>query len=111
MKRATLIFLFLLLQSSTSFAVGVTADPELTGAAPLPSVLTPQNGNVTDASGFDNTSPPPLFPSNSRMFGAQLFTGTSADSGASIGFNPNYVIGLGDTVQVRLWGHLPSTAR
>lgn len=104
MKRATLIFLFLLLQSSTSFAVGVTADPELTGAAPLPSVLTPQNGSAADASGFDNTPPPPLFPSNSRMFGAQLFTGTSADSGASIGFNPNYVIGLGDTVQVRLWG-------
>lgn len=104
MKRATLIFLFLLLQSNATFAVGVTADPELTGAAPPPSVLMPQNGNAADTSGFDNTPPSPQLPADSRMFGAQLFTGASADSGASIGFNPNYVIGLGDTVQVRLWG-------
>lgn len=38
------------------------------------------------------------------MFGAQLFNGNSADNGASVGFNPNYVISLGDTIQVRLWG-------
>lgn len=40
----------------------------------------------------------------SRMFGAQLFTAQNAEGGAGIAFNPNYVIGLGDTIQVRLWG-------
>ena len=26
------------------------------------------------------------------MFGAQLFNGTSADSGATVGFNPDYIL-------------------
>ncbi|EFG1825633.1 polysialic acid transporter, partial [Escherichia coli] len=40
----------------------------------------------------------------SRMFGAQLFNGTSADSGATVGFNPDYILNPGDSIQVRLWG-------
>lgn len=104
MKRAQCLFLLLLLQTGASFAVGVTANPELTGAAPLPSILNPQNTNAVATSGFDETPVPVPQATLSRMFGAQLFNGTSTNEGASIGFNPNYIVGLGDTIQVRLWG-------
>lgn len=104
MKRAQCLFLLLLLQTGVSFAVGVTANPELTGAAPLPSILNPQNTNTATTSGFDETPVPVPQTTLSRMFGAQLFNGTSTNEGASIGFNPNYIVGLGDTIQVRLWG-------
>lgn len=104
MKRAKCLFLLLLLQTGTSFAVGVTANPELTGAASLPSLINPQNTNNAATSGFDETPMPVPQAALSRMFGAQLFNGTSTNEGASIGFNPNYIVGLGDTVQVRLWG-------
>lgn len=38
-----------------------------------------------------------------RMFGAQLFGGTFRGT-LSLGFNPDYVIALGDRLVVRLWG-------
>lgn len=95
--------LFLLLTATSVNAVDLTTDPALTGAAPFPAPLVaPTAPNNTE--GFDNT-PAPIAPAPlSRMFGAQLFTAPGADSGTGIGFNPNYIIGLGDTVQVRLWG-------
>ncbi|MCE3270641.1 MAG: polysialic acid transporter [Ramlibacter sp.] len=37
------------------------------------------------------------------VFGANLFTGTFARAGATQ-FNPDYVVAIGDQVQVRLWG-------
>ncbi len=37
------------------------------------------------------------------VFGANLFTGAFAKQGASQ-FNPNYVVAVGDQIQVRLWG-------
>jgi protein involved in polysaccharide export with SLBB domain len=40
---------------------------------------------------------------NSSVFGAQLFTGSFAGSSAAL-FNPDYVISVGDQLQVRLWG-------
>ena len=40
---------------------------------------------------------------NSDIFGANLFTGAFARQGA-LQFNPDYVIAVGDKVQVRLWG-------
>lgn len=40
---------------------------------------------------------------NSDVFGAQLFTGAFARQGATQ-FNPNYVVAVGDSIQVRLWG-------
>ncbi len=58
-------------------------------------------------SGFDNTSPPAPPVVMSRMFGAQLFNGTSADSGATVGFNPDYILNPGDSIQVRLWVRSP----
>jgi protein involved in polysaccharide export with SLBB domain len=40
---------------------------------------------------------------NSDVFGAQLFTGSFAQQG-SMQFNPDYMIEIGDQIQVRLWG-------
>ena len=37
------------------------------------------------------------------VFGSNLFTGTFARAGATQ-FNPDYVVAIGDQVQVRLWG-------
>jgi protein involved in polysaccharide export with SLBB domain len=39
----------------------------------------------------------------SNVFGAQLFTGSFAQEGATQ-FNPDYVVAVGDAIQVRLWG-------
>jgi len=103
MKLVKSILVLSILLSCQVLAVGITADQQLTGAAALPEALVAKT-QTTDNSGFDNTPMPTPAPVLSRMFGAQLFTGTTADSGASIGFNPNYIIGLGDTIQIRLWG-------
>ena len=40
---------------------------------------------------------------NSDVFGAQLFTGSFAQAGATQ-FNPDYLIATGDQIQVRFWG-------
>jgi protein involved in polysaccharide export with SLBB domain len=40
---------------------------------------------------------------NSDVFGAHLFTGSFARQGSGQ-FNPNYVVTVGDSIQVRLWG-------
>ncbi|CAH6636623.1 polysaccharide biosynthesis/export family protein [Pseudocitrobacter vendiensis] len=103
MKLAKSVFLLVLLHAGQALATGVTADPELTGAAPLSPIINGQKSPEVN-NGFDNTPPMMEAPALSRMFGAQLFNGTSADSGTGIGFNPSYVISLGDTIQVRLWG-------
>lgn len=84
-------------------AVDISADPNLTNT-PMPDIISGQTQGAISSSGFDNTPPPRVAAVMSRMFGAQLFTPTTADSGTSIGFNPGYIIGLGDIVQVRLWG-------
>ena len=105
MKLLKSLLLLAAWQATTaSAALDINADPNLTGAAPLPSFLTGQQSQVQSSDGFDNT-PRPVAPAMmSRMFGAQLFNGTSADSGATVGFNPGYVLNPGDSIQVRLWG-------
>lgn len=103
MKLAKSVVLLAVLHVGQALATGVTADPELTGAAPLSPLISGQKSPAVN-NGFDNTPPMMESPALSRMFGAQLFNGTSADSGTSIGFNPSYVVSLGDTIQVRLWG-------
>ncbi|MDK1014990.1 polysaccharide biosynthesis/export family protein [Cronobacter sakazakii] len=97
-SSASLIFFCL---SACASALDLTADPALTGAAPI---LSSSSSAPVSADGFDNTPPPAPATVMSRMFGAQLFTAQNAEGGAGIAFNPNYVIGLGDTIQVRLWG-------
>jgi protein involved in polysaccharide export with SLBB domain len=46
---------------------------------------------------------------NSDVFGAQLFTGAFAGQGA-IQFNPDYLISIGDQLQVRMWGAFAADA-
>lgn len=103
MKLLKWICVALACQLAQANAVGISADPNLTGA-PMPDLLPGQNQQAVSSDGFDNSPPPASASVMSRMFGAQLFTSATADSGASIGFNPSYVIGLGDTIQIRLWG-------
>ncbi|WP_312982843.1 polysaccharide biosynthesis/export family protein [Atlantibacter sp.] len=103
MKLLKWICVALACQLAQANAVGINADPNLTGA-PMPDLLPGQNQPAVSSDGFDNSPPPASAALMSRMFGAQLFTSSTADSGASIGFNPSYVIGLGDTIQIRLWG-------
>lgn len=90
--------------AQASAAIDINADPKLTGAAPLTGILNGQQSDTQNMSGFDNTPPPTPPVVMSRMFGAQLFNGTSADSGATVGFNPDYILNPGDSIQVRLWG-------
>lgn len=90
--------------AQASAAIDINADPNLTGAAPLTGILNGQQSDTQNMSGFDNTPPPAPPVVMSRMFGAQLFNGTSADSGATVGFNPDYILNPGDSIQVRLWG-------
>lgn len=104
MKLLQSALVLLACHTASASAVSINADPSLTGAAPLPSLISGKTTDTSVASGFDDTPPPLPAVGISRMFGAQLFTATSAAGGDSIGFNPNYVIGLGDTIQVRLWG-------
>jgi len=69
------------------------ANPTAPGLAPSPgSVASPAN------SGFDYS--PNV---RSGIFGAKMFTGNFLQSTASL-FNPNYVVAIGDQLQVRLWG-------
>lgn len=103
MKLVKTLLVLSILQSCQVLAIDINADPQLTGAAGLPQLLAAKSQNANN-DGFDNTPIPPPEQPLSRMFGAQLFNGSTADSGSSIGFNPSYIIGLGDTIQIRLWG-------
>lgn len=102
-----LLKLFVLLAAgyaaSTSASIAINADQNLTGSAPSP-FLNSQSNSAVDNSGFDNTPVPITTAPVSRIFGAQLFNGTSANSGATVGFNPGYILNPGDSIQVRLWG-------
>lgn len=110
MKLVKTLLVLSILQSCQVLAIDINADPQLTGAAGLPQLLAAKSQNANN-DGFDNTPIPAPEQPLSRMFGAQLFNGSTADSGSSIGFNPSYIIGLGDTIQIRLWGRLTLTVR
>lgn len=104
-KQLKSVLLLLVCQTvNAASPTDITADPNLSGTAPLPSIISGKTDETQDASGFDNTPPPIVAAAPSRMFGAQLFSSISAASGVGLGFNPGYVIGLGDTIQIRLWG-------
>lgn len=67
--------------------------------------------NKTDIKTEEITNQPYLPPQatdykanlTSDVFGANLFTGAFAKQGATQ-FNPNYVVAVGDQIQVRFWG-------
>lgn len=105
MKLLKSVLLIIALQATSAQAVDLNADPNMTGAAPLPSIISGQTQKAYNDGQFYDPPPAAMPMVMSRMFGAQLFTSVSAaDSGSSIGFNPNYVVSLGDQIQVRLWG-------
>lgn len=118
MKLVKTILVLSILQSCQALAVGITADPELTSAAGLSQMLVAKAQNANTNDGFDNTPEPILAQPLSRMFGAQLFNGATADSGSSIGFNPSYIIGPGEIPfkfgyggRLILTARLPSTLK
>ena len=89
---------------------GSTAGVPAGSMATLPTIAGPSTGSNTP---LDVAAPhvtpggPPLFDYRvnlqSPAFGASMFTGAFARGSASQ-FNPDYVIGSGDRVVVRLWG-------
>lgn len=104
LTRATLVFCMLLMQltgahstSQQSIAADTTAVDAVRADANFP------NGNQgglngdLPASGFSYTADG--FP----IFGSQLFQGDFKDLSFR-GFNPNYQIGIGDEIQVMIWG-------
>ncbi|UDM53340.1 polysaccharide biosynthesis/export family protein [Cupriavidus sp. MP-37] len=78
-------------------------------ANPPPAKLLPETRpSIPDQTVPDIRPQPPQFfdySSNvsSDVFGANLFTGAFARQGATQ-FNPDYVVTVGDKIQVRLWG-------
>lgn len=72
-------------------------------------VTNPNDPNVMSQQGVTGQTPYPpqssdyAFNLKSDVFGANLFTGTFAKQGAQQ-FNPDYVVTVGDQVQVKLWG-------
>lgn len=86
------------LGSSTSPA-GLTPDATTIPAAPVAMpVVQPPTGLEQSAQMFDYS-----VNINSDVFGALLFTGSFAQQG-STQFNPDYMVEIGDQIQVRLWG-------
>lgn len=97
--------------SSTSGAVNTMPPPATTNtalAAPF-KVQQPAMALSSDPAAAPDvrTQPPQLFDYSanvdSDVFGSQLFTGAFARQGATQ-FNPDYIVTVGDKVQVRLWG-------
>lgn len=101
-KFSTLFFC--LMQTTAMASTPIVADPNLTGA-PLPDLI---SGNQTQQTMVpaQQIEPDVVTPNNtppSRMFGAQLFTGTLGNT-IGPGFNPGYRLTIGDRVQLRMWG-------
>ena len=71
-----------------------------TSLVPSPSASVPASPTQTFTTTSTTVPAPPL---RTDVFGANLFTGTFAGTGASQ-FNPDYAVAIGDQVQVRLWG-------
>ena len=95
--------IFLYLVQTSVLAVPIVADPNLTGA-PLPDILpAQQQSQMMPAQQIEPEAVPPLTSVPSRVFGAQLFTGTMGNT-IGPGFNPSYRLTIGDRVQLRMWG-------
>lgn len=101
-KFSTLFFC--LIQTTAMASTPIVADPNLTGA-PLPDLL-PSNKSQQAMLPAQQIEPDAIAPNMtppSRMFGAQLFTGSMGNS-IGPGFNPSYRLTIGDRVQLRMWG-------
>lgn len=90
-----------------STALGINAPDEMT-ASPATRGISARKGPAVPAKPVEQTPSTPQFFDysanlKSDVFGAQLFTGAFAREGATQ-FNPDYLIAVGDEVQVKLWG-------
>lgn len=104
---------FALIYSSSLFAVA--PDPAVmtlmgqnipngTAAAPVPPAAQPVQEAGLQLERIKQAQPNDYSANlKSDVFGSQLFTGSFAQQGATR-FNPDYVISIGDRIQVRLWG-------
>jgi protein involved in polysaccharide export with SLBB domain len=92
---------------------GSTAVPVAATNAARPQETNPRNGQIArdampaapEQAAPQTTPQSSDYSANARseVFGAQLFTGSFARQGATQ-FNPDYMLAIGDRVQVRLWG-------
>jgi protein involved in polysaccharide export with SLBB domain len=82
------------------------SDNAVAPQAPAPAAL-PAPAPAPAAQAADRVMPPQVadYSANlkSDVFGAQLFTGSFAQQGATQ-FNPDYMIAIGDRIQLRIWG-------
>lgn len=108
MKRLLSTGLFLLvaatgLPAAAADDILTTMAPGVSGAA-MPSASAVNRGAAAAPAAVDA---PQAYDYSRRaasdVFGAQLFNGTFARPGATQ-FNPDYVVAVGDQLQVRLWG-------
>jgi protein involved in polysaccharide export with SLBB domain len=74
-------------------------------AGPLPRGMTPPNGGAPAAPSMPAgpLPPDPALALKPLLFGSQLFSGRFASEAFS-GFNPEYVVAVGDRISVRMWG-------
>lgn len=98
-----------------AFSLHVSAaDPDFLGinqvfsssdenAPPERKVVEPTTGERLNVATPESESFDYSVNTTSDVFGAQLFSGSFARQGATR-FNPDYVISVGDRVQVRMWG-------
>jgi protein involved in polysaccharide export with SLBB domain len=73
--------------------------------AVLPRGMTPPSGGAAAALPQLNgpLPPDPALAAKPLLFGSQLFTGRFASEAFS-GFNPEYIVAVGDRISVRMWG-------
>lgn len=112
MHRLTLVLLTFMALPSGAAAIDV--DPLLVQQAlGLKTTPVPPRTAAPAAPAEPVTAVPPLSTTtfdysinlHSDVFGAQLFTGSFVRQGVTP-FNPDYTVGVGDQIQVRLWGGL-----
>jgi protein involved in polysaccharide export with SLBB domain len=88
------------LRAAPAAAPASIGQPAAAASAPAPAATTPATVEPRPAGPQQND-----YAANqqSEVFGANLFTGAFARQG-STQFNPDYLLAVGDQVQVRLWG-------
>lgn len=104
MHRIALLFVILfaplLAQSNpntTTAHTSTAANPAEQAAPPPPAPASAQPPPLFEQDGFARTK------TGLPVFGSQLFQGDFADISFT-GFNPDYLVAVGDTIQVMIWG-------
>ena len=101
-----IVSLLMMILAATAGAMDYTDPLGVQGAlglTPSTSISNPALAATRLAPAQTTPSPANYANLNSDVFGAQLFTGSFAQAGATQ-FNPDYLIATGDQIQVRFWG-------